>query len=93
MLDLIKVLSKTIEVDVPVNIIEYKEAFNSYDPHEIAYTLKRIWIEKQEEADGISKSKNELYKAAMKILVEEVALLKKTTVSEAEKIITKALKK
>jgi RNA polymerase-interacting CarD/CdnL/TRCF family regulator len=93
LLDLIKVLSKTIEVDVPINIIEYKEAFNSNDPHEIAYTLKKIWIEKQEKADEISKSKNELYKASMKILVEEVALLKKTTVSKAEKIIKRALRK
>ena len=92
LLDLIKILSKTIEVDVPINIIEYKEAFNSNDPHEIAYTLKRIWVEKQEEADGISKSKNELYKASMKILVEEVALLKETTIPEAERIIEKALK-
>lgn len=91
LLDLIKVLSKTIEVDVPINIIEYKEAFNSNNPHEIAYTLKRIWIEKQEKADGISKSKNELYNASIKILVEEVALLKNTTVSEALKIIEKAL--
>jgi RNA polymerase-interacting CarD/CdnL/TRCF family regulator len=92
LIDLIKVLSKTIKVDVPINIIEYKEALSSNDPHEIAYTLKRIWIEKQEDAEGISKSKNELYKASMKILVEEVALLKKTTVSEAKKIIKKALK-
>ncbi len=92
LLDLIKVLSKTIEVEEPINIIEYKKSFNSNDPHEIAYTLKRIWIEKQETADGISKSKNEIYKASMKILVEEVALLKKTTVSEAKKIIKKALK-
>ncbi len=91
LLDLIEVLSKTIETDVPINIIESKEAFNSNDPHDIAYTLKRIWTEKKDNADGISKSKSDLYKTYMKILVEEVALLNKTTIIEAEKIITNAL--
>ena len=62
LLDLIKVLSKTIEVDVPFNIIEYKKAFNSNDPYEIAYTLKRIWIEKQEVGrNGCGTAEKSLY--------------------------------
>lgn len=93
LLGLIKVLSKKVDVDEPVNIIEYKESFNSNDPYEIAYTLKRIWVEKQGEEEGISKSKNDIYKASMKILVEEIALLRNTSVSKAEKIIERALNK
>ena len=92
MLDLIEVLSTSTKIVNPIDITDYKSSFNSNDPHEIAYILKRIWIEKQENDEGISKSKDELYKASMKILVEEVALLKRTTVSEAKKIINKALK-
>ncbi len=91
--DLLKSLSKTIETDSSTNIFDYQQTFNSNNPHELAETLKRIWVEKQESKAEISKAKDDLFKAALKILVEEVAYLKNTSVDEAKKIITRALKK
>lgn len=92
LLKLLKILSQTIDIDAPVNVIECKETFNANDLPEIAYTLKRIWSEKQEKKTEFSRSKSELYEASMKIIVEEVALLKKSTIPEAQEIIEKALK-
>lgn len=90
---LIKNLSKSVEIDEEITIVEYTERFKSNDPHEIADVLKEIWVEKQEEETDVGKAKDDLYKASVKILVEEVAFLKNTTVAEAEKLIVKALGK
>lgn len=88
---LIESLCKTIEVDLSTDIIEYQEALDSNDPHEIAYALKRIWVEKQNKEVKLSKVKDDLFQTSLNILMEEVAYLKKTTPTEARQIIANSL--
>ena len=91
--DLIEILSKPIDEVLPIDVLEFRETVSTNNPFEMAYLIKRIWTEKQEKDSELSRAKSKLYTETLKILSEEIALVKKTSVLAARNLITRALGK
>lgn len=89
--DLLKEFSKPIEIKTPINTTNIREMLNLNDPFKTAQNLKKIWMDKQNDSTSFTKSKSDIYKLSIDRLVEEIALVRNTSVSEARKIIRNAL--
>jgi RNA polymerase-interacting CarD/CdnL/TRCF family regulator len=91
--ELLGILSKPIDDELPIDVLEFKQSISANNPFEMAYLIRRIWMEQQANNSELSHAKSKLYAESMKILSEEIALVKQTTLSSARQLISKALKK
>lgn len=90
---LIKKLSREPKETCSFSAARVKDSLNKNDVHKTARVLKSLWLEKNDESTSFTKAKKEMFELAMKRLLEEVAFVKKISVSEARKIIRESLKK
>jgi RNA polymerase-interacting CarD/CdnL/TRCF family regulator len=91
--ELLKSLSQKSDIDIPINISRAKDMLNSNDPEKIAWVLKGLWLEKNDESTNFTKNREKVFKIAIKELVEEIAFVSGTSTRKAKKRIKKYLKK
>jgi RNA polymerase-interacting CarD/CdnL/TRCF family regulator len=76
-----------------VQIDLLKEKLNKNNARRTAQVVKALWLDKNNIATSFSPSKKTIYKKALRILCEEYALVRNTTVEKAEAKIEEALEK
>jgi len=91
--ELLKKLSRRVNIEVPVNTGEMKETLSLNDPYKTARILKGFWIEKNDESTNFTKSKKDAFEMTMGCLLEEAAFIGGISFAEARKKIEAALKK
>lgn len=77
----------------PLNLIKARESLKLNSPKETMKVLKRIWIEKKERGDQLTKSKKDVYELALNRLQEEIAYVDKIPLKKAREKINNSLKK
>jgi RNA polymerase-interacting CarD/CdnL/TRCF family regulator len=90
---LFRILAKKPKVTSRFNIARGKKLVNLNNPFKTAKVVKRLWLDKQSEKVNFTKTRKDLFRLAMKRLVEEVALVSDTDIDEAKEKIEETLKK
>jgi RNA polymerase-interacting CarD/CdnL/TRCF family regulator len=90
---LFKKLSKNINTDKPVNIKRAREKLTLNDPLITVRILRRLWQDKIDETINFSKSKQDVYRLAIKRIVQEIALVTDLSLDKAKEKIEVSLKK
>ncbi|GAI43244.1 unnamed protein product [marine sediment metagenome] len=91
--DLFKALSQKPEAKIAINTVKAKELLGSNSLDKIIEILKQFWQEKKTDPDHFNKSKENVFKLAIKKLSEEIALVNDISLAKARKKIKNALKK
>jgi RNA polymerase-interacting CarD/CdnL/TRCF family regulator len=90
---LLDYLSKTDHEILPIeDLIREKEKLNKNDAFVTARILKKLWFEKQTEAENFKYNKIHLMKTAIKRLAQELAYIQEQTLEETEKQLEETLK-
>ena len=90
---LLKFLSSDKDLKSTGSIIQAREKLSLNDPWETANLLRFLWRDKKSLDINYTKSRQDLFKAAMRRLVEEVAFVQHLAVKEARLKIKKSLNK
>ena len=72
-------------------MVEAKVTLGGNDIYESVEILKIYWREKNKNEEGFTKAKKDILNLALEKIVEEVALIQKTSLEAARTAITKAL--
>lgn len=90
---LLRELSKKIDIETPINVSRAREILNLNDPHKTAQILKSLWLEKNDESTNFTKTRESVFGLAIKRLIEEVAFVNGVSVGKARRQIKTALEK
>lgn len=90
---LLSELSKTPNIETPIDIIKTREQLSLNDPNIHVQILKCLWKEKKDGITNFTKIKSDVLGLAIKLLMEEVALVSGVSLKKAEKKIKTALKR
>ncbi|HLA03650.1 hypothetical protein A3D84_03290 [Candidatus Woesebacteria bacterium RIFCSPHIGHO2_02_FULL_42_20] len=74
-----------------LDVVEAKVTLGGNDIYESVEILKIYWREKNKNEEGFTKAKKDILNLALEKIVEEVALIQKTSLEAARTAITKAL--
>ena len=91
--EILEELSEAIEEEDQLNTVQLRETLRLNSPHKTAQILKILWFDKDDESTNFSKQKQDVFKTAMKRLIEEVALVTKTSLIQARQKVESALEK
>lgn len=91
--DLFKTLSQKPKVKIVINTIKAREQLGSNDLDKNVEVLTQLWLEKKSDPDRFNKSKEGVFKLAIKKLSEEVAFVSNISLTKAKKKIENALEK
>lgn len=90
---LLKLLGSNKDLKNTGSIIQAREKLSLNDPIETANLLRSLWRDRKSPSINYTKSRQDLFKSAMRCLVEEIAFVQKLPVKEARKKIRKTLNK
>lgn len=92
---LLKEFSKNPDADVktPINISRAREMLNLNDPHKIVRILKSLWLEKNDKSTSFTKTREKVFRLAIKRLVEEVAFVNGVSIGKAKRQMKEHLEK
>ena len=78
---------------VPLVVDLLKEELVNNDAKTTARVLKKLWIDKMDKSTSFSPTKKRIYEKVFRALMEEFALIRKTTIEKAEEKIISSLEK
>lgn len=84
-------LSKNLETEIAIDVSSAKDALSLNEPYRSVEVLRRLWLEKSDEAVSFTQSKEEVFKLAVSQLTEEVAFVGGYSLEKAKKKMQKAL--
>ena len=90
---LLKELSKKASIKNPINTTWPREILRLNEAHKTAQVLKTLWADRKDKSTSFTKSRKDIFKLAMKRLVEEVAFVGSVPLRKARKQIKAALEK
>lgn len=90
---LLNELSKTPDIETPIEIDKINDDLNSNDPNIHVQILKCLWREKNDETTNFTKTRSDVLGLTIKLLLEEVALVSGVSLEKAEEKIKTALKR
>jgi RNA polymerase-interacting CarD/CdnL/TRCF family regulator len=90
---LIKKLGKKGDIEKAIVINEAKNLLKLNQPSETVELLRMLWLEKNQKPESFSKSKKDIFNLALTRLIEEFALVGRTSLEKAKKEINLALQK
>lgn len=90
---LFKKLSQKSDIKTPFNTTKARGQLSLNDPYENVEILKHLWQEKKNESTSFTKTREDVFRLALKRLMEEVALVKGVSIGEARRQIKAALEK
>jgi len=85
--------SKKTESFEPLNLVKARDTLKLNSPKETMTVLRRIWIEKKERGNQLTKSKKDVYELALNRLQEEIAFVDKISLKRAREKINSSLNK
>lgn len=91
--ELLSDLAKSSNLKAPLDIIKTREELNINNPKVKVQILKCLWKEKNNSKVNFTKIKSDVLELAIKLLLEEVALVSGITLEKAEQKIKSALKR
>ncbi len=91
--DLLKTVSQNPDTKTPINTAKAREWLSLNSPDKSVEILKRLWQEKKNNSEHFNKSKENVFKLAMRKLSEEIAFVFDISLIKARKKIKKALEK
>lgn len=91
--EILEELSEAIGEEDQLNTVQLRETLHFNCPHKTAQILKILWFDKENESTNFSRQKQDVFKIAMERLIEEVALVTKTSLIEARQKVERALEK
>jgi len=86
-------LGKKSTVKTSLGVAQAKKILKENNPYKTARVLKYFWLDKHDESTNFTKSRKDVFKMAMRRLVEEVAFVKSISLTKAKKKIRKTLEK
>jgi len=91
--ELLKKLSKSIKGARGVeDLNEIKDLLNENDQNKNVIILRRLWVEKNKPETNFTYGRRKIYEETIEKIAQEIALVLKTGMEEAEEKIKKALK-
>lgn len=91
--ELLSELAKTPVVKTPIDISKIRDELNLNNLKTRVQIIKRLWREKNDKTANFTKSKQDVLDLAIKLLLEEVALVRNISLEKADKKIKMALKR
>ena len=77
----------------PLNLVKARDTLKLNSPKETMKVLRKIWIEKKERGNQLTKSKKDVYELALNRLQEEIAFVDKISLKKAREKINNSLNK
>lgn len=89
--EILRSFSKKSSNKADLDVIEAKSVLDMNQIEKSSSVVRKFWRAKERDGDGFTRAKNEVLKLAISRIVEEVALVSKSTPEKAEERIRLAL--